>query len=71
MNVVIISIIISMATSLIVAAIVTFLGCYSFKIYIEREVNRILDEEGIQIEEHVIEVIGMAKKSIRDAYLNK
>lgn len=71
MAVVIITIIISAATSLIVAAIITFLGCYGFKVYIEREVNRILDEEGLQTEKHVLDVIDLAKRSIRDAYSNK
>lgn len=65
------TVIISIATSLVVAALVTILGCYGFKVYIEREINRILDEEGLRTEKHVLEMINLAKKSIRNTHLNK
>ena len=71
MAVAITTIIISMATSLVVAAFVTILGCYGFKFYIEKEVNPMLDEEGLRTEEHVLEVIAQAKESIRNASINK
>ena len=65
-----ITIIISAATSIIVAAFITILGCYGFKVYIEKEVNRILDEEGMRTEKHILEVIELAKKSIRNAHID-
>lgn len=71
MAMVITTIIISVATSLVVAALVTTLGCYGFKVYIERQINRILDENDSIIDEHVQEVIELAKESIRNAHINK
>lgn len=71
MAVVITTIIISCATSMIVAAVIAILGCYGTKIYIEKEVNRILDEEGMRTEEHVLEMIETAKKLIGDTCVNK
>ena len=52
--------IISVAISIITAASVTILGCCSFRVYMEREINRVGEV-----------IIEQAKKSIRDAYLNK
>lgn len=62
---------ISIGTSIITASAVTILGCYSFKIYIEKELARILDEEYEFTKEHVEKVIEMAKDSIKKAYSNK
>lgn len=56
---------------MIVAAVIAILGCYGTKIYIEKEVNRILDEEGMRTEEHVLEMIETAKKLIGDTCVNK
>lgn len=65
------TIIISIATSLVVAALVTIWGCYKFKVYIESEINRILDEEGVRTETHVLEMIERAKCLIRNAHSDK
>lgn len=69
--VVITTVIISMAVSFIVAGIVTLLGLYGYKCYNEKEINRILDEEGVRTEEHILEIIKQAKESIRNAHFDK
>lgn len=71
MEMVMTTIIISIATSLVVAALVTILGCYGFKIYIEREINRILDENDSIIDKYIAGVIELVKNSIRDAHIDK
>lgn len=60
MQTVIVAVIISVATSIITAALVTFLGCCSFRVYMEKEMNHIGEA-----------IIEQARESIRDAYLNK
>lgn len=60
MQTVIVAAVISVAISIITAAFVTFLGCCSFRVYMEKEMDHVGDA-----------IIEQAKKSIRDAYLNK
>lgn len=60
MQTVIVAAVISVATSIITAAFVTVLGCCSFRAYMEREIDHVGDV-----------IIEQAKRSIRDAYLNK
>ncbi len=60
MQTVIVAAIVSAVTSIITAAFVTFLGCCSFRVYMEKEMNRVGEA-----------IIEQAKESIRNTYLNK
>ncbi len=60
MQLVIVTTIISVVVSIITAAFVVFIGCCSFKIYMEREIGDIGEK-----------MIELAKESIRNAYSNK
>ena len=55
----------------ITTVIITLLGLYGYKCYNEKEINRILDEEGVRTEEHILEIIKQAKESIRNAHFDK
>lgn len=62
---------ISTVTSIITAAFITFIGCWLFRNWMEGEMNRMLDEEGIRTDNHIIEITTAITKSIRNTNLGK
>ena len=62
---------ISTVTSIITAAFITIIGCWLFRNWMEGEINRMLDEEGIQTDKHLIEITAAIIESIRNTNLCK
>lgn len=60
MEMIIAAAIISAGVSIITAAFVTLLGCCSFRVYMEREIDHIGKE-----------IIDLAKESIRNTHFNE
>ncbi len=71
MQAVMFTIAISTVTSIITAAFITIIGCWLFRNWMEKEMNRMLDEEGIRTDKHIIEITTAITKSIRNTNLDK
>lgn len=71
MQAVMFTIAISTVTSIITAAFITIIGCWLFRNWMEGEINRMLDEEGIQTDKHLIEITAAIIESIRNTNLCK
>lgn len=62
---------ISIVVSIITAAIITIIGCWLFRNWVEKEMNRMLDEEGMRTNKFIMEMNAAMMESIRNAYFQK
>lgn len=71
MQVVMFTIAVSTVTSIITAAFITIIGCWLFRNWLEGEMNRMFDEEGIRTDKHIFEMTAAITELTRNTNLNK
>lgn len=58
-------------TSIKTAAFITIIGCWLFRNWLEGEMNRMFDEEGIRTDKHIFEMTAAITELTRNTSLNK